>query len=674
MTLVEYPTQTGTFAVTRSYDPRGNLDQVSDASLGGVAYWQLADTSEGYRVAKEKFGNHAVTESNYEPFTGRLRSLRTKVNETENALAVQALDYSYTPDGNLLSRVNGRQNRTEVFGYDHLDRLESIALNGGAPAVVASYDLRGRITSKAGVGTYQYFAAHHPQHAPERVVNGGVTRTFFYDDAGNEIERTGGPEGTRETAYTSFNLPRYIADSATQTTTTFEYDGDHSRVIKVENDNQTVYAGQLYERGTDSSGAVTHKYRVFANGKQIAQHERRPGFAPMTVYMHSDHLGSTQTITKGTPDATLGLIVHEQTFDPWGKPEGTPAWNAPNESASNVTHGFTGHEHDYAHNLVNMKGRLYDPELGRFTTPDPFVQDPLNSQSLNRFAYVYNNPLRYTDPSGFLPNTGPQAIAGYRPEDYAEMERRKESIGCRTGGTCVVMTWPGDGGPSDESEPAGGGAARLQASRAMSNRANVDFRGAEGVSTAKRGSMPQRGGGSSLRAKEPGWGREGAGGAANSSGAEGAGNKAPDEEFNFTSPTATYWLAMYLREVLVAFASVYSGGGAGAVIASEKLGYLFGRASGSAHNIARAAENAAQLARVGVYESAGGAELLSAHFAEVASSASNIVRTYANKYGSFQVRESLFAGPGGFIKFESTWQVMEGGQLRLTTAIPFGGP
>ena len=44
------------------------------------------------------------------------------------------------------------------------------------------------------------------------------------------------------------------------------------------------------------------------------------------------------------------------------------------------------------------------------------------------------------------------------------------------------------------------------------------------------------------------------------------------------------------------------------------------------------------------------------------------------EYGSFQARESLFAGPGGFIKFESTWQVLEGGQFRFTTAIPFGGP
>ena len=48
-----------------------------------------------------------------------------------------------------------------------------------------------------------------------------------------------------------------------------------------------------------------------------------------------------------------------------------------------------------------MNGRIYDPTLGRFLTPDPLVQAPHYSQSWNRYTYVFNNPMRYIDPTGY---------------------------------------------------------------------------------------------------------------------------------------------------------------------------------------------------------------------------------------------------------------------------------
>ena len=52
--------------------------------------------------------------------------------------------------------------------------------------------------------------------------------------------------------------------------------------------------------------------------------------------------------------------------------------------------------------IINMNGRLYDPVLGRFFSPDNYVQMPDNSQNFNRYSYCLNNPLKYTDPSGNL--------------------------------------------------------------------------------------------------------------------------------------------------------------------------------------------------------------------------------------------------------------------------------
>jgi RHS repeat-associated protein len=74
--------------------------------------------------------------------------------------------------------------------------------------------------------------------------------------------------------------------------------------------------------------------------------------------------------------------------------------------------GFTGHEADDEFGLINMGGRLYDPRAARFLTPDPFVQAPFSSQSLNRYSYVYNNPVSFADPTGFQCEDADACISG----------------------------------------------------------------------------------------------------------------------------------------------------------------------------------------------------------------------------------------------------------------------
>ncbi len=89
-------------------------------------------------------------------------------------------------------------------------------------------------------------------------------------------------------------------------------------------------------------------------------------------------------------------------YDPFGLR--IEADGAPEKDSFSVPFGFTGQRHDGELGLIDMKGRMYDPALRRFLTADPFVPEPLFGQAYNRYSYVLNNPLRYTDPSGFTPD------------------------------------------------------------------------------------------------------------------------------------------------------------------------------------------------------------------------------------------------------------------------------
>lgn len=116
--------------------------------------------------------------------------------------------------------------------------------------------------------------------------------------------------------------------------------------------------------------------------------------------------------------------VEKMSFDPFGKRRNSNDWTYNNVPLTfKFDRGYTGHEHLDEFDLINMNGRCYDPSLARFISPDPFVQDFSSTQNLNRYSYALNNPLIFTDPSGYnykpidwnKPPTGGIAFnAGYR--------------------------------------------------------------------------------------------------------------------------------------------------------------------------------------------------------------------------------------------------------------------
>ena len=117
-------------------------------------------------------------------------------------------------------------------------------------------------------------------------------------------------------------------------------------------------------------------------------------------YILKDHLGSWTTIT----DAE-GNVEQELSFDAWGTLRDPETWHGFSQAepveAPMFDRGYTGHEHMTAFGLINMNGRCYDPLMSSFLSVDEYVQDPTSAQNFNRYAYCLNNPLKYTDPSGW---------------------------------------------------------------------------------------------------------------------------------------------------------------------------------------------------------------------------------------------------------------------------------
>ncbi|HEY6727821.1 MAG TPA: RHS repeat-associated core domain-containing protein, partial [Polyangiaceae bacterium] len=260
-------------------------------------------------------------------------------------------------------------------------------------------DAIGNLTAQTGVGVYEYSGPDADEGYLLRGVDGATD--YFYDDNGTAIQRTGPlvHNGAQQIIPNAFDLPKSVEMSGVGQTIDFEYSAFGERAAKlgpVGASGNTLYVGESYRREQldPDVDAFLHHYRVFAGNRQVAQVTRIEinGTVPAEAvrYLHHDLVGSVEVITDES-----GNVVHSQRFDPFGNTD-NPSW-----ASTFILTGFTGHEHDPDLGLINMKGRLYDPAIGRFISADPYVQYPLWSQSLNRYSYGFNNPMSGSDPSGY---------------------------------------------------------------------------------------------------------------------------------------------------------------------------------------------------------------------------------------------------------------------------------
>ena len=268
---------------------------------------------------------------------------------------------------NLLSRKRNNDPQ-ESFGYDNLDRLVSVK-SGAAETMKISYAPNGNILFKTGVGNFSYDKNVRP-HA--------VT----------EVENTDGkiPGDALTTSFNDFGKIQLIEDAGKSLRMDFSYGPDqerwYSELSKNDTDvRTTVYAGE-YEKITENG--VTREF-YYLDGNTIAIRENG---TVRNYHAFTDNLGSILCVMDEN-----GTKVFDASYDAWGKQTVTL-------NSIGLHRGYTGHEMLSEFDIINMNGCLYDPVLGRFFSPDNYVQMPDNSQNFNRYSYCLNNPLKYTDPSG----------------------------------------------------------------------------------------------------------------------------------------------------------------------------------------------------------------------------------------------------------------------------------
>ncbi len=381
---ITYPTG---YAVRQVFNGLGYLAEVRSAA-DNTLLWR-ADTvnAEGLTV-HQTLGNGLTTVREYDPARQWIRGIRTGLN---NGTEVQNLSFSFDPLGNLTVRTDDSRGLAETFGYDNLNRLTTAEVRNGTFKSY-SYDAIGNITFKSDVGIYQYDRIGAGPHAVTHA--GSMVGRYTYDANGNML---GG--NLRSFGYYSFNKPGAIVGAGASSE--FTYDSEHNRLTHTSESggetSLTVYVGGLYER-VSSASRVEHRHFISAGGAVVAIHSISSTEGTQTRYVHKDHLGSVQAIT-----GSSGNLVERFSYDPHGKRRGDNWEDVP--SGSRTSHfterGFGGHVQLDALELVHMGGRVYDPVLGRFTSPDPFVQSMSAVQAFNRYTYVMNNPLSMIDPTGF---------------------------------------------------------------------------------------------------------------------------------------------------------------------------------------------------------------------------------------------------------------------------------
>lgn len=250
-----------------------------------------------------------------------------------------------------------------------------------------------------GSGSYDYEDAS-VTHAWTQLAGSTVTLSSttaaaptFTGTPGTYIFRDTVTDSASQTAADEVTIT--VLPQTVPATTTYAYNGDGDRMSQTAGGVTTSYVvnsvPKLAQVLMETTGGST---TYFVYGHDLLYSVKADG----PHFHHADSLGSTIAVTDST-----GAVEQTMDYDVFGRMRSMTGSNG------TTTYTFTGEEND-ATALVYLRARYYDPAVGRFLSRDPYPADALDTQTLNGYVYVKNNPTNYVDPSGEIPDPTDAAV------------------------------------------------------------------------------------------------------------------------------------------------------------------------------------------------------------------------------------------------------------------------
>jgi RHS repeat-associated protein len=401
---LEYPSLD--LKVETAYTDSGYFEKAFDADNASTIYEQVTSMDARGNITGINIGSVSQTTS-YKASSGQIQLRTAAAGGTPTQIL--RLEYAYNQLGNLmtfndtamLDSDGNTINQAVTYSMEYNDaakrQLTRVA-EGSATKYSYSYDALGNIVNHHENGRYYYSGGQPHQIASIPTLG----RTYTYDLNGN-VEN----DGLRSFVYTSFDKPKTITQN--NLITEYTYGPNYERLYRKDN-----YDGQIRETWTiggimdvvKEGDQIEHHHLISANTTETHVKETpTSGVTKSVVHSISDHLGNVVLRFNES-----GQVLERLRYSPFGEIEyhysaitlGTITLPSVGWDGKVERQGYGGHEHLFEMGLVHMGGRVYDPTIGRMLQGDIVVQRPKLIQSYNRYAYAWNNPYRYTDPTGYV--------------------------------------------------------------------------------------------------------------------------------------------------------------------------------------------------------------------------------------------------------------------------------